>query len=158
MASTSIALADHGIVIGSRVGFTSTPYHELGTVVAISDQDNITVRWDDSTITVESWLVLAPNGYVVEGVEGGPTAAPATASAAQWASAVLHLEHRQDWRVVRIAGTRYIVMQSGRSGRVYQVRADARGCACPWYARTGRRCSHMLALETSEQSAQRRAA
>jgi hypothetical protein len=65
----------------------------------------------------------------------------------QWASAALHLERREDWRFVHIDGTRYAVLTSGSSGRVYQVRADAAGCSCPWYLKTGQRCSHMLGLE-----------
>jgi hypothetical protein len=65
----------------------------------------------------------------------------------QWASASLHLERRDDWRVYRVDGERYVVLPSGRSAHVYQVRADAAGCSCPWYQRTGQRCSHMLALD-----------
>ncbi len=65
----------------------------------------------------------------------------------QRASAALHLERRADWRTVRIDGTRYVVLPSGRSAHVYTVRGDAAGCSCPWYQRTGQRCSHMLALE-----------
>jgi len=71
-------------------------------------------------------------------------------TASQQASAALHLERRADWRTVRIDGTRYVVLPSGRSTHVYQVRGDAAGCSCPWYLRTGRRCSHMLALELAE--------
>ena len=65
----------------------------------------------------------------------------------QWASASLHFERRADWRTYRVDGERYVVLPSGRSAHVYQVRADAAGCSCPWYQRTGQRCSHMLALE-----------
>jgi len=82
----------------------------------------------------------------------GPSAAAAP-SPSQCASAAMHLERRDDWRVVRIEGVRYVVVPSGRSGRVYLVRADAGGCACPWYTRTGRQCSHMLALELVAQPA-----
>jgi hypothetical protein len=71
-------------------------------------------------------------------------------TASQQASAALHLERQADWRAVRIDGTRYVILPSGRSGHVYTVRADAAGCSCPWYVRTGQRCSHMLALELSE--------
>jgi hypothetical protein len=84
-------------------------------------------------------------------------AAPITTSASQEASAHLHLSRREAWRTVRIAGTRYVVMPSGRSEHVYQVRFDARGCSCPWYSRTARRCSHMLALELAAQQPLRHA-
>jgi len=66
---------------------------------------------------------------------------------AQWASASLHLERREDWRFVRIDGKRYAILTSGTSGHTYTVRADAAGCGCPWYVKTGRQCSHMLALD-----------
>ena len=68
-------------------------------------------------------------------------------SPSQMASALCHLERRQDWRFVRIDGTRYAVLTSGSSGKTYQVRADAAGCSCCWYQKTGTTCSHMLALE-----------
>lgn len=74
-----------------------------------------------------------------------------TPTASQWASASVHLENRDDpingWRTVRLAGIRYVRMVSGTSGKVYLVRADARGCECRWYERTLATCSHMLALE-----------
>jgi SWIM zinc finger len=66
---------------------------------------------------------------------------------AQYASAALHLDRRSSWRTVRLDGTRYVIVTSGSSGHVYWVRADAAGCSCAWYLRTGRQCSHMLALE-----------
>lgn len=70
-----------------------------------------------------------------------------TPTASQLASAALHLERQSEWRYVRITGTRYVVIESGNSGRTYLVRADAAGCSCIWYTRTLTRCSHMLALE-----------
>lgn len=86
-------------------------------------------------------------------------------TASQWASATAHLEHRSEWRVVRIAGTRYVSLPSGTSGKLYFVRADAAACACPWYLKTARQCSHMLSLELAatedelaEQAASRMAA
>src|SRR3954471_20312039 len=75
------------------------------------------------------------------------TVSIAVPTPSQWAAASLHLERRADWRFVHIGGTRYAVVPSGRSGHVYQVRDDAAGCSCPWYTKTGQRCSHMLALE-----------
>jgi hypothetical protein len=67
------------------------------------------------------------------------------------ASAATHLELRDDpingWRTVRIAGVRYVRMVSGNSGKVYLVRADARGCECCWYTKTLTACSHMVALD-----------
>lgn len=71
----------------------------------------------------------------------------ATPSPAQWASAACHFEQRADWRVVRIEGDRYVVLTSATSGAVHYVRADAKGCDCRWYQRTGRQCSHGLAVE-----------
>jgi hypothetical protein len=74
-----------------------------------------------------------------------------TPTASQWASAATHLSLRNDpidgWRTVRIAGVRYVRMVSGNSGKIYLVRADARGCECCWYAKTLATCSHMVALE-----------
>ena len=92
-------------------------------------------------------------GWRAEHTQQTATEAPAGAStitaptASQWASAATHLERRAGWRTVRIDGTRYVVLTSGNSGRTYWVRAGARGCGCRWYQETGRRCSHMLALE-----------
>lgn len=68
-------------------------------------------------------------------------------TASQYASAALHLERMADWLFVRIAGERYAVIPSGTSGHTYLCRADARGCSCLGYVKTGRRCSHMLSLE-----------
>lgn len=68
-------------------------------------------------------------------------------TASQWASATMHLEQRESWRVVRIGGIRYVVLASGTSGHVYHARSTADGCSCPFYATTARRCSHLLALE-----------
>jgi hypothetical protein len=59
-------LAEHGIVTGARVGLTSVPYHALGTVVAITSLDSVTVRWDDGRTSTETWVVLAPNGYILD--------------------------------------------------------------------------------------------
>jgi hypothetical protein len=70
-----------------------------------------------------------------------------TATPSQWASAAIHLENRSAWRTVRIDGVRYVVLVSGNSGRVYYVRADARGCGCAWSQRAATPCSHRLALE-----------
>lgn len=64
----------------------------------------------------------------------------------QWASAAIHLEQRKEWRTVRINGERYVVLQSGCSGRTYIARADAAGCSCLWYCKTLSQCSHMLAI------------
>lgn len=64
----------------------------------------------------------------------------------QWASAMTHLEQREEWRFLRISGIRYVSLVSGRSNRVYLARADADGCSCPFYVQTGRQCSHMLAI------------
>ena len=75
------------------------------------------------------------------------TALVTAPTASQWASAALHLERRPDWRYIRIDGVRYAVLASGNSGRTYQLRADAAGCSCCWYQKTGTTCSHMLALE-----------
>lgn len=72
------------------------------------------------------------------------TAAP---TASQWASAALHFEKRDGWRFVRIDGIRYAVIESGTSQTVYTVRADALGCECRWYQKTGQQCSHMLVIE-----------
>lgn len=69
-----------------------------------------------------------------------------TPTASQQASAALHLSLRDEWRVVRVDGERYIVLTSGKSGHVYHVRADGRGCSCPWSQRTGSPCSHRLAI------------
>jgi hypothetical protein len=65
----------------------------------------------------------------------------------QWEAAALHLARRSEWIDVRISGVRYVVLVSGTSGRIYTVRADARGCLCKFYQSGGRRCSHMLAVE-----------
>jgi len=67
-------------------------------------------------------------------------------TASQQASAQLHLERASEWRTVRINGVRYVVLPSGRSGHVYHVRADGRGCSCRFYATTQRTCAHMHAL------------
>lgn len=68
-------------------------------------------------------------------------------TASQWASAATHLENRSEWRTVRLDGVRYVVLVSGNSGRVYMVRADARGCGCLWSQRAATPCSHRLAVE-----------
>lgn len=65
----------------------------------------------------------------------------------QYAAAAMHLDNRDEWRYVRIAGQRYVALASGTSNHLYLVRADARGCACAWYQKTGQPCSHMLAVE-----------
>lgn len=70
-----------------------------------------------------------------------------TATPSQWASAATHLDQREAWRTVRIDGVRYVVLVSGNSGRVYMVRADARGCGCLWSERAATPCSHRLAVE-----------
>src|SRR4051812_22084531 len=145
MAQTIVAappdaawLAERHIVIGSRVGSCVKAFAPFGAVTAIRTTDDITVKWDDATVTTETWSAIAPLGYVV----GTP---PITASASQWASASVHLDLRDDWRTVRIDGVRYVVLTSGNSGRVYHVRADGKGCGCKWYERTATRCSHALA-------------
>lgn len=68
-------------------------------------------------------------------------------TASQFASAIMHLDRRADWRTVRIDGTRYVSLLSGRSNHVYLVRASGDGCSCPWYANTLGQCSHMLAIQ-----------
>lgn len=65
----------------------------------------------------------------------------------QFASATMHLERRNEWRVVRIDGTRYISLVSGRSNRVYLARADAAGCSCVWSQTMSSPCSHRIAIE-----------
>jgi len=70
-----------------------------------------------------------------------------TATAAQMASALMHLEMRSEWRTVRIGDVRYVVLVSGNSGRVYYVRADGRGCDCVWSQRAATPCSHRVAVE-----------
>lgn len=72
---------------------------------------------------------------------------PTAVTASQLASARCHLERRPAWRTVRINGTRYVSMVSGRSNRVYLVRADSAGCSCAHYTTTWRTCAHMLAVE-----------
>lgn len=71
----------------------------------------------------------------------------AQATPSQWASAAMHLERRSEWRTVRISGTRYVSLLSGRSNHVYLVRADAAGCGCPWSQRMSSPCSHRIAVE-----------
>src|SRR5215207_3565831 len=132
-------LADRGLVVGARVGSCTTRDLD-GTVVAVTSLDELAVRWDDGTTEVVSWTAISPFGYVVE-------VAPAAPTASQWASAATHLERQADWRTIRIDAVRYVVLQSGNSGRTYILRADAAGCQCVWYQRTGQRCSHMLAVE-----------
>jgi hypothetical protein len=146
MATATVApdiawLADRGLVVGARVGSCVKAYAPFGTVVAIASTDALTVKWDDDTTETVGWTKIAPLGYTVEvGQPAGPTPS-------QWASAATHLEGREDWRSVRIEGVRYVVLTSGRSGRVYHVRADAAGCRCKWYEKTASQCSHMLAVE-----------
>lgn len=67
-------------------------------------------------------------------------------TASQFAAAHMHLDRRSEWRGVRIAGERYVILPSGRTDHVYTVRADAAGCSCPWSLRTGTECSHRLAV------------
>lgn len=68
-------------------------------------------------------------------------------TASQFASAITHLERRDEWRTVRIDGTRYISLVSGRSNRVYLARADAAGCSCVWSQTMSSPCSHRIAIE-----------
>jgi hypothetical protein len=68
---------------------------------------------------------------------------------AQWANATLHLERRADWRFIRIDGVRYVSLVSNASPRVHIVRADGRACDCLWYQRTGKTCSHRIAVITA---------
>lgn len=65
----------------------------------------------------------------------------------QEASAAMHLDRAAEWVTFRVNGERYIALPSGNSGRTYWVRATADGCSCLYYERTGRQCSHMLAVE-----------
>lgn len=78
--------------------------------------------------------------------EGTPT---------QQASARLHLSRRADWRIFHVNGVRYVALQSGNSGHVYQVRADATGCSCPAYTNGARVCSHMIAVRLANEQAAR---
>jgi hypothetical protein len=133
-------LAERYIVIGARVGSCVKAHAPFGTVMAIRSTADITVAWDDATVTTETWSALAPLGYTVE-IE------PLAASASQWAAAAMHLDRRSEWLVYRVDGVRYVRMISGRSGKVYAVRASADGCSCRWYLNTARQCSHALALE-----------
>lgn len=65
----------------------------------------------------------------------------------QRASAACHLERRSEWTFYRVAGVRYVAMPSGRSGRVYRVRADGTGCECDAYQKWNySACAHMLAI------------
>ncbi len=68
-------------------------------------------------------------------------------TASQFASAAMHLERRSEWRTVRIDGVRYISLISGRSNRVYLVRADAAGCGCVWSQTMSSPCSHRIAVD-----------
>ncbi len=70
-----------------------------------------------------------------------------TATPSQYASAAMHLETRIEH--VRVDGQRYAVVQSGNSGRVYIMPADASACddACVWWKKTRTTCSHLLAVE-----------
>jgi hypothetical protein len=68
------------------------------------------------------------------------------ATPSQYASAAMHLDRRSEWRTYLVDGTRYVAILSGRSNRVYAVRADSRGCSCDWYKNGGQQCSHMLSL------------
>lgn len=70
-----------------------------------------------------------------------------TPTASQWASAATHLAMRSEWRYVRIGDVRYVVLVSGTSGRVYYVRADARGCGCLWSQKAATPCSHRIAVD-----------
>ena len=70
-------------------------------------------------------------------------------TASQQAAAQLHLERRAEWSWIRIAGTRYAVLPSGRSNRTYWVRADAAGCSCMWSQRRGSPCSHRIAVAST---------
>ena len=91
------------------------------------------------------WRAANAQQTATEAPLGASTVTPPTAS--QWASAATHLEQRASWRTIRIDGTRYVVLTSGNSGRVYIVRADARGCGCRWSQRAATPCSHRLAVE-----------
>ena len=65
----------------------------------------------------------------------------------QRASALAHLDRRDEWRFFWRGDTRYVAMLSGRSNRLYIVRADAGSCSCPWNEKMWQRCAHMLAVE-----------
>jgi hypothetical protein len=133
-------LAERGLAVGARVGSCVVAHAPLGTVIAVTSVESITVRWDNGQVETVGWTAISPLGYVVG-------TSPITASASQWASAAAHLDLRADWRTVRIDGVRYVVLTSGNSGRVYHVRADAGGCKCRWYEKMATRCSHALAVE-----------
>ncbi len=63
-----------------------------------------------------------------------------------------HMERRAEWRTVRLAGTRYVVMPSGHSDKVYWLDMVNDRCSCPWYQRTLTACSHLRAAWQSERS------
>mgnify|MGYP001582261380 CR=1 FL=1 len=73
-------------------------------------------------------------------------------TASQRASAEMHLERREDWRYIRVAGTRYVVLPSGHSGSTHWVRDDARGCSCLFYAKTFATCSHMISVRMANEA------
>lgn len=78
-------------------------------------------------------------------------------SPSQQASAEQHLSRRDEWRSVRVNGTRYVVLPSATSGKVYTVRADGRGCSCPAYTRGLAVCSHMLSVRMDIEQAREQA-
>lgn len=78
------------------------------------------------------------------------TATMTHGTASQQASAACHLERRAEWKYSWTDGVRYVSMPSGRSGRVYRLRADGQGCECRWSQQTGRPCSHALALDLAD--------
>lgn len=65
----------------------------------------------------------------------------------QEAAAAMHLDRQSEWRTVRIGGTRYVVLPSGRSNRVYHVLASGDRCDCRWSQTQRTPCSHRLAVE-----------
>ena len=72
---------------------------------------------------------------------------PATGTTSQQASARAHFERRDTWHHVRIDGTRYVMMTSATSGKLYTVRADGRGCSCDAMQKWDYPvCAHMLSI------------
>ncbi len=71
-------------------------------------------------------------------------------TASQFASATVHLERRGEWVYFWREGVRYVRIISGRSNRLYVLRADSAGCSCAWSTNPwsgGTPCSHRIALE-----------
>ncbi len=73
----------------------------------------------------------------------------------QHAAAAAHLARQAEWRHVHLGGTRYIVVPSGRSDKVYWLDLSNERCSCLWNQRTQTLCSHLLAAFQAERVATR---